>query len=629
MRQDSPGSDTFRRIKSFKEWGLWPRLAVVLTAGFLLLFGVFSLLSLWAINDSTERILQERQVIAEMAAVEVDGLINRAFYELEKATDFAPFNPEATTFASEIHMLAHAYGRIGSLSLGVVFLDSTGRVVLAQPATLSPQDADWSTKAYIRRTLTTGKRQTSAPFVDSRTGRPAVAVAVPIFDDSGQVMSVLAGVIDLTAPEIQAPIEKAQQLGQTGHALLVDEEGMVVASTRPGRFLTPGEHQPFYQQMVAMHQPAVDTLPTDGSTAHPHIMAFAPLETVPWGVAVGGDAAETLAPVRRLRNGILLLGSLSLVAVLGATLFGARLLVRPVNDLTQAAQRIAGGDLERPIVIDEGGEIGVLAEKLETMRARLAASFEEIQAWNDELEERVRQRTEELERLNAALREQEAVRRQLLARVISAQEEERMRIARELHDETGQVLASLVVSLKAIERSLPAELIQVQERVARTRTLVEETVTDIRRMIAGLRPGALDELGLVSAIRWIAENQLASLDVEYDVTASPSCDDDLPNVLETVLFRISQEAITNVARHAQASTVQISLRQQEGGIHLTIEDDGQGFDPDEVQPAANDARGLGLAGMRERASLVDGTVHISSQPGRGTRIDVVVPTFVE
>lgn len=619
----------FDRINPFKEWGLWLRLAVVLTGGFLLLFGIFSLLSLWAINASTERILQERQVIAEMAAVEVDGLVNRAFHELEKATNFAPFNPNSTNFASEVHMLAHAYGRIGSLSLGVAFLDSDGRVVLAQPADLSPQGADWSNRAYVRRTLTTGERQNSEPFVDPRTGRPAVAIAVPIFDDSGNVMSVLAGLIDLTAPEIQAPIEKAQQLGQTGHALLVDEDGMVVASTQPDSFLKPGEHQPFYQQLVAAHQPTVDTLPTHSSTTQSHIMAFAPLETVPWGVAVGGDAAETLAPVRRLRNGIMLLGTLSLAAVLGATLFGARLLVRPVNDLTQAAQRIAAGNLEHPIAIDEGGEIGVLAEKLETMRARLAASFEEIQGWNDELEERVQRRTEELEHLNAALREQEAVRRQLLARVISAQEEERMRIARELHDETGQVLASLVVSLKAIERSLPAELTQVQERVARTRTLVEETVTDIRRMIAGLRPGALDELGLVSAIRWCAENQLASLGIEYDVAASQSCDDNLPKALETVLFRISQEAITNIARHADADTVQISLLRQNGRIHLTIEDDGRGFNPDKVQPAEDDTRGLGLAGMRERASLVDGTVQISSEPGRGTRIDVEMSIFEE
>lgn len=616
-------------IKPFTQWGLWPRLALVLTGGFLLLFGIFSLLSLQAIDDSTDRIRQERRVIAEMAAVEIDGLLNRAFYELEKATDFASFDPRASNFVAETHMLAHAYGRIGTLSLGVAFLDHTGHVVLTEPYNLAPRGADWSDKSCIRRALATGRRQISAPFIDPRTRQPTVAVAVPIQGETGQTMSILTGLIDLTSPEIRAPIEKAQQLGHTGHALLVDEDGLIVASTNPEAFRAPGEHQAFYRRMLSVQQSAVESVPTDNAGQQHHIMAFAPLDNAPWGVAVGGEAAEILAPVHRLRNGILLLGALSLVTVLGATLLGARRLVRPVKDLTHAAQRIAGGDLDRPIAIGEGGEIGLLTENLEAMRCRLAASFQEIQAWNDELEDRVKQRTQELEALNATLRDQEAVRRQLLARVITAQEEERMRIARELHDETGQMLASLVVSLEAIDRGLPAGASTVRERLVRTRTLTERTVADIRRLIADLRPGTLDELGLVAAIRWCAENHLASLRIGFDVQAEGLADDRLPEELETVLFRITQEAIGNIARHAGASQVNIQLSRRGGQVHLIIEDDGQGFDPDAVQPAQDGTEGLGLAGMRERASLIGGRVHIRSQPGHGTKIEVEAPVFEE
>lgn len=616
-------------IKPFNQWGLWPRLALVLTGGFLLLFGIFSLLSLHAIDDSTDRILQERRVIADMAAVEIDALLSRAFYELEKATDFAPFDPDAASLAAESHMLAHAYGRIGTLSLGVAFLDRTGHVVLTEPYDLSPRGTDWSEKPHIQRTLTTGRRQISTPFVDPRTGRPAVAVAVPIEDETGEVLSLLTGLIDLTSPEIRAPIEKARQLGHTGHALIVNDEGLIVASTMPEHFLLPGEHQPFYRQMLAAQQSSIESVPTHGSHSQSHIMAFVPLETAPWGVAVGGDTAETLAPVRRLRNGILLLGTLSLITVLGATLFGARRLVRPVKDLTQATQRIADGDLDRPIAIGEGGEIGLLAHNLESMRRRLAASFREIQAWNDELEDRVQQRTQELEALNAALREKEAVHRQLLARVITAQEEERMRIARELHDETGQVLASLVIRLEAIERSLPAEASTARRRLASTRILTEQTIADIRRLIADLRPGTLDELGLVAAIRWCAENHLQPLSIDFDLQSDGLADGRLPEELETVLFRITQEAIGNIARHAGASRVKIHLSRRDGQVHLAIEDDGQGFDPDTVQPARDGTQGLGLAGMRERASLVGGQVRILSRPGHGTRIVVEVPVLEE
>ncbi|MFQ5856240.1 MAG: ATP-binding protein [Anaerolineae bacterium] len=616
-------------IKPFNQWGLWPRLALVVSGGFLLLFGVFSLLSLQAINDSTDRILQERRVIAEMAAVEIDGLLDRAFYELEKATDFAPFDPYAPNLTAERHLLAHAYGRIGTLSLGVAFLDNTGHIVLTEPYDLSPKGTDWSAQPYILRALTTGARQISAPFVDPRTERPAVAVAVSIQNNQGQVISLLTGLIDLTDPEIREPIERAQQLGHTGHALIVNEEGLIVASTVPGHFLMPGEHQAFYRHMLAARQSAVGNVPTNGSHNQPHIMAFVPLDTAPWGVAVGGDAAETLAPVRRLRNGILLLGTLSLVTVLGATLFGARRLVRPVKDLTHAAQRIAGGDLDRPILIGEGGEIGLLAEDLETMRRRLAASFREIQAWNNELEDRVQQRTQELEALNAALREQEIVHRQLLARVITAQEEERIRIARELHDETGQVLASLVISLEAIERSLPPEISTVRQRLARTRVLTEHTIADIRRLIADLRPGALDELGLVAAIRWCSENHLEPLGIALDLQTDGLVSGRLPEELETVLFRITQEAIGNIARHAGARRVNIHLSRRDGEVHLVIEDDGEGFDPDAVQPARDGTQGLGLAGMRERASLLGGQVRIRSRPGYGTRIDVELPMLEE
>jgi signal transduction histidine kinase len=595
----------------------------------LLLFGILSLLSLQAINDSTARLLQERQVIAEMAAVEIDGLFNRAFYELEKATGFASFDPRADSLTAEFHMLAHAYGRIGALSLGVAFLDGAGQVVLTEPDHLSPQEVDWSNKPYIQRALTTGQRQISAPYLDSRTGQPAVAIVIPIQDQAGQVISFLTGLIDLTSPEVQEPIRKAQQLDRTGHALIVNEEGLIVASTMPDHFLTPGEHQAFYRRMLASRQVGVENVPTNSVNNQPHIMAFAPLNNVPWGVAVGGDAAETMAPVRRLRNGILLLGTLSLVTILGTTLFGARRLVRPVKDLIRAAQYIADGDLDHPIVIDEGGEIGLLAQNLEVMRSRLAGSFREIQAWNNELENRVQRRTQKLETVNAALREKEAVHRQLLARAITAQEEERVRIARDLHDGTGQVLASLVINLEAIERSLGPEAPMIQERLARTRILTEQTTADIRRLIADLRPGALDELGLVAAIRWWVENHLEPLGIAFDLQAEGLANNRLPEELETVLFRLTQETIGNVIRHAGATRVDIYLSRCKGRVYLVIEDNGRGFDPSTVQPAPDGTQGLGLAGIRERASLVGGQVRISSQPGHGTRVEVTVPVLEE
>ena len=382
--------------------GLWPRLALTIALGFLVFFTVFALLSMRMLNDSTDRILEERQVLAQMAANETDALLARAFYELEKATTFARFDPQATDLEEEYHMLAHAYGRVGTLSLGVHFYDATGKVVFGEPYDASIIGKDRSAEPHIRQVIESGQRSISAPFVDPRTGKPAVALTIPVRDEQGQLMSMLSGLIDLSSADFRRPIEQALQLGHTGHAEIIDGRGLVVASSYPGVVLSRGEHFEFYLRMLASGTIGVETVPYEGSegeTGPRHVMAFAPLSMADWGVALGGDATETYAPVVSLRNSIFLLGGLMLVVILSATLIGARRLVRPIKTLTRSAQQVAEGNLTSAIQLSEGGEIGFLAASLEEMRLSLKRSISEIQGWNVELEARVRERTRELERV--------------------------------------------------------------------------------------------------------------------------------------------------------------------------------------------------------------------------------------
>jgi nitrate/nitrite-specific signal transduction histidine kinase len=156
----------------------------------------------------------------------------------------------------------------------------------------------------------------------------------------------------------------------------------------------------------------VETVSYESSYPHPygeteedreHVMAFAHVQTAPWGLALGGSKRETFGPVTDLRNNILLIGVLSLVALWVVTLLGARLLVRPVKALTAAANKIASGNLESPIYVAEGGEIGELGESLEAMRIRLKESLEELGRWGSELETKVGERTEELRARNRQL----------------------------------------------------------------------------------------------------------------------------------------------------------------------------------------------------------------------------------
>ncbi len=215
-----------------------------------------------------------------------------------------------------------------------------------------------------------------------------------------------------------------------------------------------------------------------------------------------------------------------------------------------------------------------------------------------------------------------AIMRQQLARVTAAQEEERRRIARELHDGVGPALASMSHRLFAVGELLgsgdpvPAGAAAELEELA---GLAAGYVRDIRRLIYDLRPTALDELGLVPALRDYLGRRQRELGLKIDLRAAE--DDRLPALVETALFRVVQEAVNNTIKHAQAETIQVSLVQETGGIRLRIADDGRGFDPQ----APRSSRHVGLWSMRERVEQLGGDFEVESAPGQGTTLIAWVP----
>jgi len=211
----------------------------------------------------------------------------------------------------------------------------------------------------------------------------------------------------------------------------------------------------------------------------------------------------------------------------------------------------------------------------------------------------------------------ERVQRDALRRVVSAQEIERRRLARELHDETGQALTSILLGLKSIEDT--ADLAQARASAARLRQLVVETLHDVRRLAVELRPKALDDFGLVPALERLAEtfSEQTGLAVDFQATLGG---ERLPEEVETALYRIVQEALTNVVKHAGASRVSVVLARKDKAVTAVVEDDGRGF-----EAGKTDGRGLGLVGMRERLGLLDGRLRIESTQGTGTTIVAEVP----
>ncbi len=602
--------------------GLWPRMALAISLGFLALFGAFSILGERALRDSADRLLEERLVIAKMAASQIDGFLQVAIAELEQTSRFADFDPADPDLSLEADALAHAYGQVGIFASGVVFLDPTGRVILSHPPGLYAPGTNLSGLLHLAQVLNEHSAAISEPFRDPFSHRPVVAVTIAV-DDDDHFSGLLSGLVDLSGPAITVPLKQAATLGQTAHAALVDQQGRALATTFNLPFLSPGEHFTFYRRAMAAGRPTVETVPFElelpnEPKGHLHVMAFAPLRQAAWGAAVGGDLiGETFAGVWRLRLGLALLGVTALACVWATTLVGARRLVRPLQRLTETAQRIAQGDLHMPLQVSASGEIGAMASALEHMRTQLLANIKALADWNETLEARVAEQTEEL-------RQEQALTQQLLRRAIAAQEEERARLSRELHDGIGQMLTAVELSLDRLVKALPANEVTARERVKRTRTLLEQTLTDLRRIITALRPGVLDQLGLAPALEWVSDHTLRPLGLAVTIEAD-DWQERLPGEIETILFRIAQEAMNNVARHSQAKRLTIRLLRENGQVSMTLTDDGQGYDPSTVSLALDHSPGLGLAGMQERASLAGGQVTLESAPSQGTTVHVVVP----
>jgi signal transduction histidine kinase len=226
------------------------------------------------------------------------------------------------------------------------------------------------------------------------------------------------------------------------------------------------------------------------------------------------------------------------------------------------------------------------------------------------MEAELQQRYEEGQRAHQELQE-------LSARLLSAQEEERRSISRELHDEVGQSLSALLMEAGNAAARVSPDSIEVRRHVESIKRLAEASVQVIRNMSLLLRPSMLDDLGLVPALEWQAREVFKRTGLRVQVTAEENASE-LPDEHKTCIYRVVQEALHNCARHAQAHNVTVEVREQPSQIVLTVEDDGRGFD-------ARRVRGLGLVGMEERVHHLGGTLRVKSQPGAGTTIAVVLP----
>jgi two-component system sensor histidine kinase UhpB len=289
---------------------------------------------------------------------------------------------------------------------------------------------------------------------------------------------------------------------------------------------------------------------------------------------------------------MLVVGFMSSVLINAAVL---TLALQPLHALERTVDRVAAGDLSaraQPVLFRDP-DVERLGETLNTMLDVLG--------------------------------EHRGLLQKLSEQVLAAQEDERKRIARELHDETAQALTTLLIRLKILERAKSAG--EIRGQINELRELTAETLEAVRRLAVELRPATLDDLGLVAALEAYTEAYAARipLPLEFSAQGFDDQDDRLQPQLELVLYRVVQEALTNVAKHAGAQRVRVALRRGSHEVVAAVADDGLGFDVEDVMRSRE--RGLGLFGMQERLALVQGQLSIESSPGRGTRIEARVPAW--
>ncbi len=435
------------------------------------------------------------------------------------------------------------------------------------------------------------------------TGRPTLSFAHAAVDAAGTVRAVVVATIEL---DWLCEIMDGAGLPAGSTLSAIDQSGAVLAHWPEAEAWLakppPAAMQPIVAHGEGLHEGA-------GPDGAPRLYAFTRLDDAGTGaryVCVGIPMGAVVAEANRtLARSVTALGAAALLALTVAWGAGQRFILGPVQALLDMIRRFEAGDLQARVGPGAGaGEMGRVAQALDQMAATVEG------------------REPELRRFGART---EALRSELLRHLITAQEEERKRIARELHDETSQGLSALIVSLETIGM----EIGRTSRPLQTARSVAVSLLEGIRRLIGDLRPALLDDLGLVPAIAWFAEQRLQAMGIEVDLQCSLPDETRLPPALETALFRISQEAINNIARHAGATRVAIGLRVAEDRAVLSVEDNGRGFEPacDVTQAAQGPC--LGLRGIRERASILGGEFRLRTAPGQGVKLEVQVPFLME
>ncbi len=478
---------------------------------------------------------------------------------------------------------------------GLAYFNVSGELQEAFPSTEA-----WRTRPTSRLLAAanpTRSRPVFSPlFFDPLTGRASLLMALT--SESGETVMGAASLEHLGLTEIVAEVramDEVQHLKSVADhsqaaAFLVDTDGRIIYHPDPKQI----------GQDLSQHEGVMEVIQGGaGATYHREpdgrelVVGYSPVEGPGWGLVVQEPWEALIAPVMRLSLlAPLTAGLAALLSGLAVT-FGLRYVVRPLQALDRQTTRLAWGDFSA--VSEPVGGV----QEIEDLRRTLESMADQIRRYQTGM-------------------------RDYIAAVTMAQEEERKRLARELHDETVQSLIALGHRVEMAQKSLDKDPARARQRLAELRAMAGDIQAEVRRFSRALRPLYLEDLGFVPALEMLAQEmaQTSGLRISIGVEGEMRR---LPPDLELTAYRIVQEGLNNVVRHAEAQTVQLAVTFTPHGLTLRVQDDGHGFEPP-INPADLAHQGhFGLMGIRERALLFGGQMHVHSRPGGGTILEIFLP----
>ena len=464
-----------------------------------------------------------------------------------------------------------------------------------------------SDQPWFRRAIETGGFTVSDYHVGRITGKPVLVLSYPAINAGGNTRGVVFAALDLQWLN-RHKFDVQDQLPEDFTITQIDENGVVLAR-QPKSDQKFGQTVPSKSLIREILSQKRGIIRAPGAQGKPFIYAFAPVHSSLRNrqiyVVLGLSERYAFADSNRilLRN-LVLLGVVALAAMLAAWLGGELFILRQVKTIVQASRRIAAGELNTRTGLPYGRD----------ELSQLAKAF-------DEMAMALEQRRAERRRAEIELKRSQELFRNLSTHLQEVREEERTRIARQIHDDLGQSLTALKIDIAWLSNKLTEGRDIIRDKLKSMVALIDETVQTVRKVSEDLRPGILDDFGLPAAIEWQAEEFQKRTGIECNTVFYPA-EFVLNKEQSTNLFRIVQESLTNVIRHAEATKVEISINEKDGILLLEIQDNGKGI----TEASIADSRSFGLIGIKERVHSLGGAVTITGTRNAGTCLSVKMPT---